>query len=344
VRVLLLLSGTVKLSRDAETMGKGPILVKFLASPINPSDLSQIEGGYPLRPAAFPAVAGNEGVAEVVEAPGTGDLQPGDWVLPGRPLFGCWRRWARGQRTDFMKIPRRDGLGVEAAATLIVNPPTAYRLLRDFVALQAGDVVLQNGANSAVGRYVLQMATIQGIRVVSIVRSANRSAAEYGQLQAELLALNPGGLVVSAEELVGAPERVRSEVERKFGGRLARLGLNCVGGEMAGAMTRLLGPNAVLVNYGGMARRPLVLPVSPFIFSDLTVRGFWVSSWYTRNGPRDSPAAAAMFRDILQWYAEGSLRLPPLRVFELSEAGWQDAIDASARGSKGVKCIFKMND
>lgn len=43
----------------------------------------------------------------------------------------------------------------EYAATIGVNPCTAYRLLRDFETLQEGDTVIQNGANSQVGFHVV---------------------------------------------------------------------------------------------------------------------------------------------------------------------------------------------
>ena len=33
-----------------------------------------------------------------------------------------------------------------------VNPPTAYNMLHEFVKLESGDWVVQNGANSAVRR------------------------------------------------------------------------------------------------------------------------------------------------------------------------------------------------
>lgn len=39
----------------------------------------------------------------------------------------------------------------EYAATIGVNPCTAFRLLRDFETLRKGDTVIQNGANSQVG-------------------------------------------------------------------------------------------------------------------------------------------------------------------------------------------------
>lgn len=38
----------------------------------------------------------------------------------------------------------------EYAATIGVNPCSAYRLLRDFETLKEGDTIIQNGANSQV--------------------------------------------------------------------------------------------------------------------------------------------------------------------------------------------------
>jgi trans-2-enoyl-CoA reductase len=41
------------------------VLVKFLASPINPADINTIQGVYSIKP-ALPAIPGNEGCAEVL--------------------------------------------------------------------------------------------------------------------------------------------------------------------------------------------------------------------------------------------------------------------------------------
>lgn len=46
---------------------------------------------------------------------------------------------------------------------LKVNPSTAYRMLTDFVDLQPGDLVIQNGANSTVGKAVVQVFINSGI-------------------------------------------------------------------------------------------------------------------------------------------------------------------------------------
>lgn len=56
------------------------------------------------------------------------------------------------------------------AATLTINPATAYCLLRDFEKLQPGDVIIQNGANSMVGLAVIQMARQMGVKTINVVR------------------------------------------------------------------------------------------------------------------------------------------------------------------------------
>lgn len=41
-----------------------------------------------------------------------------------------------------------------------VNPSTAYRMLSDFTKLASGDLIVQNGSNSAVGRFVIQVRSL----------------------------------------------------------------------------------------------------------------------------------------------------------------------------------------
>ena len=43
-------------------------------------------------------------------------------------------------------------------------------MLLDFVKLKPGDVVIQNGANSAVGQAVMQIAKTMNVRTVNVVR------------------------------------------------------------------------------------------------------------------------------------------------------------------------------
>ncbi len=60
----------------------------MLYAPINPSDINMIEGTYPVLP-SLPAVAGNEGVGQIVAVGGNvKNVKPNDFVLPSKPGFG----------------------------------------------------------------------------------------------------------------------------------------------------------------------------------------------------------------------------------------------------------------
>uniref|UniRef100_A0A915E402 Uncharacterized protein n=1 Tax=Ditylenchus dipsaci TaxID=166011 RepID=A0A915E402_9BILA len=72
-----------------------------------------------------------------------------------------WKRQAfkftlnKGDRV----IPiRSTGSDLVSGATLMINPPTAFVMLIHFVKLSPGDWIIQNSANSGVGRSVIQIA------------------------------------------------------------------------------------------------------------------------------------------------------------------------------------------
>jgi trans-2-enoyl-CoA reductase len=43
-------------------------------------------------------------------------------------------------------------------------------MLKDFIHLQAGDWMIQNGANSAVGQAVIQIAAAHGLNTINLIR------------------------------------------------------------------------------------------------------------------------------------------------------------------------------
>lgn len=141
------------------------VQVQFLAAPINPADINQVEGVYPLKPpmttqlyaSASPdsgsqppvAVGGNEGVAKVTKIGSkVGHLfKIGDWVVMGSAGLGTWRSHGNFKADDLTKVrsveKMNEGfdsldLDVVQLAALTVNPCTAYRMLRDFKTLSPG--------------------------------------------------------------------------------------------------------------------------------------------------------------------------------------------------------------
>jgi len=282
-------------------------------APINPSDINVVEGRYPLAP-PLPAVPGNEGVGRVV-ASASPALAAGDRVVPLRPGLGAWRQSLVADASGLVRV--RPGVPDAAAATLSVNPPTALHLLRDFVELRPGDVVVQNAANSGVGRAVIEVARALGVATVNVVRMRPG----YEELCAELAAL--GADEVTTEEQL--PDVLA-------GMRRPRLALNAVGGRSAASLARGLEPGGTLVTYGGMSREPVSLPTGLLIFRDLRARGFWLS------GPGvDEPRRRAVL-DELQGMAERGLLAPATEAYGFGD--WRDAVARAQEPRRAGKVVL----
>ena len=164
----------------AAALGPTQAVVKFIQSPINPSDINVVQGVYPSKPVQRPEgyyIPGNEGLAEIHELSTNSNpgLKVGDWVVMRKPQLGTWASHAMVEFGDILPLPSgaKSALSTVHAATLAVNPPTALRMLSDFVKLKSGDYFIQNAANSAVGRAAIQIAHASGIQSINLVR--NRS-------------------------------------------------------------------------------------------------------------------------------------------------------------------------
>jgi NADPH:quinone reductase-like Zn-dependent oxidoreductase len=144
----------------------GEVVIALEASPINQYDLLMIAGGYGYRP-KLPAIMGTEGAGRVVAVgAGVKHLKEGDRTLV--PFLTP--TWAQRFKTDapwLRPLPPGD---IKQFAMMGVNPPTAYLLLTDIVKLPRGSWVIQNGANSGVGRATVAIAKSLGLRTVNVVR------------------------------------------------------------------------------------------------------------------------------------------------------------------------------
>uniref|UniRef100_A0A8D1YC85 Enoyl-[acyl-carrier-protein] reductase, mitochondrial n=1 Tax=Sus scrofa TaxID=9823 RepID=A0A8D1YC85_PIG len=234
---------------ELAAVGGSDVHVKMLAAPINPSDINMIQGNYGLLP-QLPAVGGNEGVGQVVAVGShvTG-VKPGDWVIPANAGLGTWQTEAVFSEDALIGVPR--DIPLQSAATLGVNPCTAYRMLMDFEQLQPGDSVIQNASNSGVGQAVIQIAAALGLRTINVVRDRPDIQKLMDRLK------NLGADHVVTEEELRKPEM------KNFFKNVPqpRLALNCVGGKSSTELLRHLAPGGTMVTYGGMAKQPVVASV-----------------------------------------------------------------------------------
>lgn len=288
----------------------GQVLVRVLAAPINPADLNVFEGTYGIKP-PLPITGGIEGVGVVAD---TGQRV----IAPMRR--GWWSTLRLLDKADLIAVP--NDIPRDVAAMLTINPPTAYRMLHDFVTLQLGEWIIQNAANSGVGRAVIQIAREHGWRTVNVVRRR--------ELIEELR--NEGADIVVTDDTP-----LSRQITALTGGAPVRLALNAVGGESARQIAKSLAPGGTMVTYGAMARQPLQLDNGLLIFRDLTCRGFWLSRWYDAATKEERQQ---MFDELFAMARAGGFRVPVEQTFRLADA--QAALARAAQGERRGKILFAM--
>ena len=301
------------------TPGAGEVIVKMRAAPVNPADLNQIEGKYPVR-AQLPATPGFEGAGIIadVDRDVTNVAAGALVILPHN--IGTWRDAVAVKADELVVVPA--GIKPVHAAMLKINPMTAWRLLHDYVDLAHGDWLIQNAANSAAGRAVIQIAHELGYKTVNVVRRS--------ELISELRA--DGGDIVLVDS-----ENLRREVQDAIGAPPVRLGLNAVGGESALRLANCLAPGSTLVTYGAMSLQPLKIPNGLLIFKDLRFRGIWINKWYDNATPAQRMEA---FQHLFEMAQRGLLQTKVEKAYPLSEA--KTAVAHAARGQRSGKIIFEF--
>lgn len=271
-------------SKPVGSLASSEVALKFLAAPINPADINVAEGVYGNNP-KLPTIGGSEGVA-IIEEVGSGvkGFSKGDWVVPAKTTLGTWRQAGKADESDLLPVP--NDIPIAYAATIVGNPGSAYRMLRDFVQLKKGDVIIQNAANSMVGLAVIQMAREMGVKTINIVRSDRPDVETTIRLLTNL-----GGDVNVTDAYLNTAEfnEIMAELPP------CKLALNAVGGEVATDMARVLGAGGTMVTYGGMSKQPVTLPYELLSYRQLNMRGFWMQHW-SENHSREEKVA--MINDI----------------------------------------------
>jgi trans-2-enoyl-CoA reductase len=298
---------------------EGEVVVAMRAAPINPADLNAIEGKYPVRP-PLPATPGFEGsgvVAEIGSA--VKDFNVGDHVILPHNA-GAWREAIATGAEALVRAPSE--IDLVQLAMLKINPITAWRMLHDFVELKRGDWLIQNAANSAAGRAVIQISHELGYKTVNIVRRA--------ELIEELR--EEGGDIVLVDN-----EKLRDEVREATGGASIQLALNAVGGENALRVANTLAPEATMVTYGAMSLQPLRIPNGLLIFKNLHFCGFWVNKWYDQATPKERTDT---FKPIFEMAQRGLLKTKVEKSYSLGEA--KAALAHAAQNKRSGKIIFEF--
>jgi NADPH:quinone reductase-like Zn-dependent oxidoreductase len=301
---------------DVGAPAEGEVVIALEASPINMSDLSMISGRYGHRP-RLPSVMGTEGVGRVIAVGGgVKHLKQGDRTLVPYPAPA----WAERIKTDASRLRPLPSGDVHQLAMLGINPPTAYLMLTGFVSLPSGSWVIQNSANSGVGRALVPIAKSLGLKTVNVVRRDDAVA--------EIKAIGGDVVLVDGPDLA---ERAAAET----GKAPIAMAVDGVGDTSTTNLLGCLADKGVHVFYSMMSGKPSVVSARPLIYRDLSMRGFWLANWFRDAKPDE---ITEMYDYLAPLVASGAISAPIAGIY-----GFADIAEAVAAASKARgKVLFTV--
>lgn len=300
--------------------GRGEVLVRMLASPINPSDLMYIAGGYGLKP-RLPATPGFEGVG-VVEATGGGVL---GWLRKGKRVavindrIGNWAEYTMTKARQVVPVP--DDIPDEQAATFFVNPATALVMTQDVLKVSPGAWLLQSAAGGELGKMVIRLGQKFGFRTLNVVR--RREQVE------ELKKLGADAVIVESDGPL--PEQVAKITDN------VRFALDPVGGKTGSEVIASLSPGGRCLLYGALTDQPVSVYPRFAIGTHLRVEGFWLAIWMKQQGVL---TLLKLFRRVRALMREGVLRTEFAAMYPLEDV--RKAVEHAASPGKGGKVLLKI--
>ncbi len=295
------------------------VVFDVLAFPINPADMWFCRGSYRLKP-PLPATPGAECVGRVT-AVGSAvrHLNAGDLVINLQRENWTQRRKVKGDDA----IPLPEGVDLRQAAMVRINPPTAMLMLSDFVDLRGGDWVIQNVANSAVGRLLIVLAHQRGLRTVNVVRRA--------ELAAELKALGADIVVVDGDNLAAT-------VAAETGDAKIMLGVEAIGGAATGRLADCIATDGTLVHYGSMSGEDPKIGRSNFIYRGVRLTGFMLGRFLAKRSPQK---IREIYADLAGQVMAGKLSAPVDTVYPIDKI--TDALAHADKGGRNGKILVSPN-
>jgi len=273
------------------TPGPGQALVKIAAAGVNFIDVYFRTGLYPAPP---PVVLGNEGAGTVESVgPDVTSVAPGDRVAYAMAR-GSYAEYAMVPAWQLVKIPASVDFNTAAAAML--QGMTAHYLTHSTYPLKSGDSCLIHAAAGGMGLLLVQMATMLDARAVGTVANEQKAEQAKGAGADEVI-------IYTKEDFV--PKAKGMHVVYDSVGKTTFLpSLDC------------LRPRGMMVTFGNASGpapefAPLILNQKGSLFVTRPSLAHYLAT------PEELAWRAG---DVLNWVAQGKLKLHIHKVYPLADA------------------------
>lgn len=273
------------------------VLIGVEAAVVQMADVHTVSGREGFRK-PLPRTPGYEGVGRVLAVgAGVSHVTVGERVLC--PLGSGTHREQFTAKADHL-TPAPEG-DAEQFALLALNPASALLMLQH-VKLSDGDWIIQNAANSAVGRIVQQIATELRLRVINVVKST--------EVATELADLRTTSVLIDDQDLA---QRVSTITQ----GAPIRLALDAVGGSATDRLASCLAEGGTLIHHGAMSGEACQVTHDILSSHEIRLVGFNPARALARCAAQDRKR---LYDQLGAWVGMGRVRARIAAVYPLEKA------------------------
>lgn len=250
--------------------GKGEVLVKMAAAPINPSDLARIRN-IPDKEDFINFIPGIEGCGTVVEA-GKGlisRLWLGKRVACSAiyPTSGTWAEYMVTSALYCFPIPKT--ISDEQGSMLLVNPMTAVAFF-DTILGDKHKAIVNSAATGALGGMIRYLGGKYKILVINVVRN---------EKQAQILwAEGTKYVLINSDQ--DFTERLSSLTHELN----ATLGLDPICGSYTQQLLEALPYGGTVIVYGNLSDNNQGTSPRPLVLENKKLHGFYLGNWMKDKG------------------------------------------------------------
>jgi NADPH:quinone reductase-like Zn-dependent oxidoreductase len=296
---------------EKPTLAAKEALIRITARNINPSDIMFVQGLYGITP-KLPSSAGFE-AAGIVE-------QSETFPVGTRVMFtsiGTWKEYTCVPDAGLIPIP--EGMSDEVACQAFVNPVTAYGMLETSGLQKGGSLLITAGA-SAWGKVVIQLAAMRGIHVIATLRSSDQKQALLDLGATAVIDISTDSLTKKVRELF--PEGVDYVFD-------------AVGGDQGAKALACLKTGGKMLVFGLLSLEPIPLNSGLLIFKNLSVEGWWLSSWWEKLGTQGIQKA---IKEVFSLLMKQDIKVDIQASYPLTD--FKEAIEAYQKPGRSGKILL----
>lgn len=304
--------------------GAGEVLVAVEAAPIHMSEIMNLTDKRRVPENELPKPCGLEGVGRVVAVgDGVARFKTGDRVLTPKYL-GAFRELLVCREEETWAAP--DANDAAQFTILSTMGQTAELLLQDFVPLERGDWLLQNGGSSSIAGLIMGLAKERGWKTVSVVRRPG--------LEEKLKAHGTDAVVVDP----GSGEGLASLVDEATGKAKIKVAIDMICGDLSARMTRCISPGGTLAIYGRSSGKMAEIDHTILARRNLTVKGMGMStSWALRSADQKR----VLMEELARKAGAGIIKTEIAESFALKDYIEAYKLAAQENASRNGKVILR---